>query len=309
MDEAGAVLHMAEVAFGEREFAMDHVALHKVLAKAPVIQNELEANCRHDDPRRGQHKFYQLRTKSEIWLKENVLNYIVARLPSDWKYFAWIDADTWFLRPNFVGECIQQLQHYDFIQMFTTAQDLGPDYSVISSRPGFVHEYMSGRSMDAGYYYQKPGKWGMFSGLAWACTRRAWDAVGGLPDYCIHGGGDWHLAWALIGQVDKSVRHDLHPGYLNRLKAFEARCEKSIRRNIGCMTGTVAHMFHGRKADRKYADRHELLAITQFNPDTDLQYDSQGIYKLVDDGSDRFLWLRDGLRMYNRERNEDANEA
>jgi len=36
----------------------------------------------------------------------------VARLPSDWKYVAWVDADVNFTNPHWVRVTVQQLQHY-----------------------------------------------------------------------------------------------------------------------------------------------------------------------------------------------------
>src|SRR5678809_704271 len=35
----------------------------------------------------------QLRTTDELWLKERSLNLLAQRLPPDWKYVAWMDAD------------------------------------------------------------------------------------------------------------------------------------------------------------------------------------------------------------------------
>jgi hypothetical protein len=36
----------------------------------------------------------------------------VARLPNDWKYVAWVDADVNFTNPHWVRVTVQQLQHY-----------------------------------------------------------------------------------------------------------------------------------------------------------------------------------------------------
>src|SRR6202035_3379899 len=44
------------------------------------------------------------------------------------KYVAWIDADVKFNRPDWAQETMQLLQHYDVLQMFSHAQDVGPDY-------------------------------------------------------------------------------------------------------------------------------------------------------------------------------------
>lgn len=61
----------------------------------------------------------QLRTSHEIWLKENSLNLGFARLPPDWKYAAWIDADVTFARPDWACETVHQLQHNPVVQMWS----------------------------------------------------------------------------------------------------------------------------------------------------------------------------------------------
>jgi hypothetical protein len=296
--DAGAVLHTVEGAFGERDHSLIGIAPHETLC------DRLQKNPTLDHQ---QHQYHQLRSSHELWQKEALINIGVARLPSSWKYVAWLDGDIQFLRPNWVGETIQLLQHYAFIQMFSHAQDLGPDYEVIASRDSFMSRALSQKTLPTGYYdsaatVQTAG----WSGLAWACRRDAWDAVGGLIDFAIHGGGDWHMAFALLGQAENSIHKGVHPTYKRHILEWQERCERHIRRNVGCMTGTVAHFWHGDKRLRHYSDRHALLAKTQFNPDIDLKRDWQGLYQLVDHGTDRSLQLRDGLREYARLRNEDG---
>lgn len=302
--ESGAVVYVVEAAFGEREHAMPEIVPHKIFADAKPIHDELAPNCRHDDEYRGLHRYLPFRTRTEAWLKECLIDVGVSFLPRDWKYVAWLDADILFSRPNWVGETIHLLQHYKFLQMFSQAQDLDPDYTVIAQRPSFVWAYQNDLKLNDPYYASGQGL-GAWSGLAWACTREAWDEVGGLPDYCLHGGADYHMAFALIGEVSKSVRKDCHQAYKQRLMQWQKRAEKHIRRNVGCMTGTLQHMWHGKKMNRKYGNRHKLLAETRYNPNTDIKYDAQGIIQLVDDGTPRFIKLRDGLRKYALERNED----
>jgi hypothetical protein len=301
VNESGATLTIVEAAFGERDHALEQQALEE-LAGAK--------SCNADQP----HQYIRLRMdntrQQELWHKEALINLGIARLPHDWRYVAWIDADVMFLRPNWVGEVVHALQHYDFLQPFTQAQDLDPGYTAMGTKPSFVHAWMEGIEppVGASYYYgygygKRHGAW---SGLAWACTRQAFDAVGGLLDGCITGAADWYMAWALIGRVEGVIPKGSHPGFVRHIMEWQERAEKHIRHNIGTISGTVAHMWHGRKKDRRYIDRSRLLATLQFDPSRDLKRDWQGMWQLVDHGDARSLALRDEIRRWFRQRNEDS---
>lgn len=308
--ESGAVVYVVEAAFGQREHALLEVCPNLNIASCPPIEDELRPNCRHDASTRGLHRYIPLRTDTEAWVKENLINIGIRYLPQDWKYVAWLDADVLFSRPNWVGETIHLLQHYEVLQMFSQAQDLDSKYAVIAQRPSFMWAYQEKipLNIDPGYYYPegyKPTALGAWSGLAWAARRSALNKLSGLPDFCIHGGGDYHMAFALIGQVDKSIRKDCHESYKSRLYQWQKWAVEDLRCNVGCMTGTLQHFWHGAKVNRHYSDRHRLLAETQFDPNVDIKYDTFGIIHLVDDHTQRYIALRDGLREYARARNED----
>ena len=82
-----------------------------------------------------------MRTRDELRHKENLINLGVARLPADWKYVAWVDADVQFARPDIVTETIQQLQHFGVVQMFSQATDLDPQHQPLKQFDGFVAQY------------------------------------------------------------------------------------------------------------------------------------------------------------------------
>ena len=116
------------------------------------------------------------------------------------------------------------------------------------------------------------------------------------------------LAPAIVGEAAEVVYPGVHPAYRAAVLRWQERA-KALRRDLGYVAGTVVHHWHGRKVDRQYWTRKRVLVESQFNPDTDLARDSQGLWRLVDDGSDRFITLRDGLRAYFRARHEDSIDA
>jgi hypothetical protein len=251
----------------------------------------------------------QLRTYDEVWIKENMINIGVSRLPSTWKYLAWIDGDIEFMNPNWASETVQQLQVYDVVQMFETAIDLGPQGQVLQVHHSFVSEYIkNGYNPPVG-----PGRYGGYSvkknfwhpGFCWAIRRESFDALGGLIDFCILGSADHSMAMGLIGLIDRSVPGDINPKLLNELEIWQERAEAHVKRNIGFTPGSIAHFFHGKKRDRKYVERWDIIRSNYFDPDDDLKRDWQGLLQL-EVLTPRQRRLRDQIKQYLRQRNEDS---
>ena len=246
----------------------------------------------------------QVRTYDELWIKENMINLAFSKLPSDWEYVAWVDADITFVRPDWLEETIHQLQHYQIVQMWQTAIDLGPNQETISTHYSFIHQYLSGRD----YHYGKKGNYYELwhPGFGWAARREAIDHLGGLIEIAILGAADNHMSHAFVGLLDFTIGKGLHPNYLKHLKIWQERAERYIRRDVGIVPGTIIHYWHGKKKDRRYHDRWKILVNNQFDPEIDIKKDSQGILQLHDHGTPRSIKLRDDIRKYFRGRNEDT---
>jgi hypothetical protein len=274
---AGAVLYTVEAAYGDRDFAVTEAA-----------------NPRH----------IRLRTRHEVWHKENLINIGVSRLPSDWNYVAWIDPDVRFAHPDIVSETIHQLQHFSVVQMFAHATDLGPTHEPLKSFQGFIAQWLRHDHAQAGakqYSVWHPG-------YAWACRRDAWDHLGGLIDFAIVGSADRYMACGLIGALAQSLSPDLVracPTYAEWCFEWQARAETYIKHNIGFVDGLLLHYFHGSKKKRGYADWSAILRLNRFDPARDIKRDWQGVWQLAD----RKPGLRDGLRGYFRSREEDSTEV
>lgn len=279
--KAGAILYEVEVAFGERDFVFT----------GPNNPRQL-----------------QLRTKSELWLKENCINLLERILPPDWKYAAWIDGDVTFVRDDWANETLHALQRYDFVQMWSQYQDLTPDFEIIGTARSFMDCYLNGgpasikhSSPDYPYYSTCRRGYPGAPGLAWACTRRAWQTCHGLIDVAITGACDWYMAHALIGQAHRVMRKDYNQAFKNIIFEWQERASV-LRQNVGVVKGTALHEWHGPKKFRKYTTRDQILVDADYNPYLDLKRNADGLYELTD----RSTGLRDGIRKYFSERNEDA---
>lgn len=261
--------------------------------KVRLLTVELQQGCRPFQT----DSDVKFKTVHELWHKENLINLGVQHLPRDWKYMAWIDADIVFTNERWAEECLDQLQTFSVVQLFTHAIDLGPNKETMQTHVGFAYQYCRGET------WVRPG-YGKYwhSGYAWAMTREAYDAIGGLLDFAILGSADFHMAMAFIGMVEKTSNSQLHPHYKLLLNHFQERCERHIQRNIGYVTGTILHEFHGSKRNRFYKERWKILVENQFDPLMDIKRDCHGLWQLE---GNKFR-LRDQLRNYFRSRNEDS---
>lgn len=245
----------------------------------------------------------KLRTKDEVWYKENLINIGVQHLPADWEYMAWIDTDIEFQNKNWVDDTIHELQTYDIVQLFSHAIDLGPRGQAMLTHIGFNYLYVNGEPMgnyDPGAKNYKLGH----TGYAFACRKSAYDAMGGLMEFPILGSADAHMCMAWIGKVRRTLHPDLHPNYHLLCHIYEERCERHIQRNIGFVHGTILHSWHGKKADRQYASRWKILINNLFDPLRDLKKDHHNLWQL----ETLKPKLRDDIRLYFRQRHEDSTD-
>jgi hypothetical protein len=268
---AGVPLVTAEIAFGDRPFEVTTA---------------------------GNPRAVQLRTRHELWYKENAINIAISRLPADWRYVAWVDADIDFVRPDWAEETVHQLQHHPVVQMFDSAIDLGPNMETLQLHTGFGASYVRGRPRGRNYAHWHPG-------YAWAARREAVDAIGGLIDWALLGSADHHMAVGLIGGLGDDYitpKSKLSPRYQYKLQVWQDRAVAALQRDLGYVPGTILHYWHGKKRDRRYGDRWQILTRNQFDPDRHMHRDWQGLWQL----SDGFPRLRDEIRGYFRARNEDS---
>lgn len=286
MRTAGANLVTIEIAFGTRPFEITE----------------------RDNP-----MHIQLRTIDELWHKENALNIAreyIMQIDPDAKYIAWVDADVLPMRPvrEWLEETVHELQHYQFVQMFETAIDLDPNHAMIGTpQTSFMATYVKNgciKPTKGGFWEDYYDKQVGHPGYAWAANIDALSAVGGFIDFSILGAGDRHMALGLIGCMDQSFG-TRGKAYIGKLLEWQERCERWIKRDVGFVRGSIFHFWHGSKTDRQYVSRWKILTENEYNPETDIKEDAQGLYQL-ETWTDRQIQLRDQIRAYFRQRNEDS---
>jgi hypothetical protein len=128
--------------------------------------------------------------------------------------------------------------------------------------------------------------------------------MGGLIDVAILGSSDHHMALALIGHYHDSIPKYMHSHYTKAIEGWEKNATQHIQHNIGYVPGIIKHYWHGKKKNRKYVQRWDILKNNNFDPFVDLKRDYQGLWQLAGNKPK----LRDDIRKYFRQRSEDSNE-
>jgi hypothetical protein len=242
----------------------------------------------------------------ELWHKECLVNIGAKHIPDpDWRRMAFIDADIEFHNGRWVEETVERLGLFKVVQLFSDVQDLGPHGERVGPpRTGFAYSWWHKLEPQNGKYNDP---W-WHPGFAWAYTREAYDAVGGLLDEAILGSGDWHMAMGLIDKAQDTLRPGLSPAYRSMVLAWQRRAHHYLRSDLNYVPGLVTHWWHGKKRDRGYQDRWQILIRGEFNPTTDLVRDHRqdGLLEWSHDHDPRMQRLRDDVRRYLRSRNEDS---
>ena len=283
-------------------------------------------------------KCIQLRSDCELWHKENLINLAVRAFPPGWRYGGYWDADFTCTRHDWALEAIHMLQHAQFVQLFNTYVDLTGETSTSYNghRPyrmnrsfawNYVHqeEFRAEREdklrrrqlqqADTHYGIQMPigaeFPWGLAPGATgggWAWRRQSFTTVGGWPERCVLGSGDWHSAFGFINQFGLNVGDEQSHCTPEYIRYVETWIKNAQRLNghpgksmIAAIDNFAVHHFHGSKTNRAYGERWQILKRNKFDPFTDLVPDWQGVLRWAGNKPQ----LRDEVKRYFLNRNED----
>ena len=246
------------------------------------------------DKKNKQH--LQIRTDIPLWHKENMVNVGIRKLlPPDWKAVAWIDADIEFENPTWAMDTLRILNgSKDIVQLFSHAVDMSPTGEAMKIFTSWGYQYNKRHP----YSQNTLNYW--HPGYAWACTRKAYEKMGGLYDKGILGSSDNIIALSFIQKgVSAGLNKDNSRDYKMSVLEFERRV-KYMR--IGYIPGVIRHYYHGSKANRQYGERWKILVTYKYSPDIHVTYDRNGILIPTYDCPQGLL---DDILKYFSERNED----
>jgi hypothetical protein len=256
----------------------------------------------------------QVRTRDELWHKENLGNLGAALLPLGVKYLSFVDSDMLSTRQDWFQETLHQLQLFDIVQMYSSYSDMSSEHAVLRTSKSFLWNYWNLGDIrppnpkkgwerwwegyyDSGRRFRAPGA----TGGAWAYRIEAFNALGCLMDRCILGAADWYMAFALVQAIDPGPESEhVTDQYKNFILSWSANARR-IKANVGYVDAHLVHKWHGPKALRQYGERWKVLSTNQYNPWYDIQPNAWGVWELKGNKPR----LRDEIRRYMRGRHED----
>ena len=240
-------------------------------------------------------KHLQIRTNTILWHKENMVNLAVkSLLPTNYKAFAWIDADIEFENNSWAQDTLKILNGYkDVVQLFSHCVDMDHDETTMNIFNSF------GYNLNKGKKYTTAGKDYWHPGFAWAITRKAYEKIGGLYDKAILGSGDSIMALSFINKCINANNQNYSSDYNESMLEYELKANK-IR--LGYTPGVIRHYFHGTKKNRQYTERWKILMKYKFSPKTDIIYNNDGILTTTENFSNEF---KEDIINYFVERKED----
>ena len=237
----------------------------------------------YDLPDRAGVTRVRLPARDILWHKENAMDIASAHTPG-WEYAVCMDGDILMVDPHWVADTLAALQMFPVAQVSSELVFLGPRGQHISKSSSVMSLFETMRRQGKvprckPHYGCEPVtlEGHGYPGAAWAYTRAAWDALGGLMDKCIVGAADHHMAAGLLSLQQAGEPGDLTPAYADYLQQWKDNAISQLQRDVGLVPGLAIHYWHGPYANRGYETRWKILRDNGYNPSRDVVYDGNGV--------------------------------
>lgn len=217
----------------------------------------------------------RIHTENLLWHKESILNLIISKLPRQYKYVFWIDADVTFTNKNWLIDAVEQLQgDINILQPFEYCVHMDKD----ETKPSFNLNHV--RSSVSDYTKRHKKVWRSFSanyvtttfssssnydqhghvGFAWGAKRELLERVP-LYDKALIGGADHIIAHAAAGQIGHPCIKKSFTDDLENVLDWSRRFYAVAKGKIGYVKGDLFHIWHGDINKRQYLKRIQDFTI------------------------------------------------
>jgi len=247
-----------------------------------------------------------------IWQKERMLNVALKHLPVECTKVVWADGDLIFEADDWLDRTSEALETHVVVQPFDRCVRLpqghlryqGQSQEESETTESFASCYERDPTLAHREIYRNHGH----TGFVWAAQRTFLEDCG-FYDGCITGSSDHLMAHIYAGALSSQCI----PKMIGEGHALALHFDKWARRanelcqgRLGCVSGTVLHLWHGTLGNRRYFSRNQEFKEFDFDPDRDIRIGDNGLWEWADASSPD---LRDWSEAYFRSRDEDGKEA
>jgi len=188
---------------------------------------------------------FNTRSESYMFYKENLLNWLMPKVPAQYTKFFMMDCDLFFEKLTWYDDVSVLLDTYEVVQPFQNAIWLGSDLKTITiKREGIVYANTK----------EEPNLLIHHPGFAWA-FRREFIEPKGIFDLNILGSGDTIVAATVLQKDLSSVewKENSPEWMLNRYNEYYKLFEKA---KVSSYNQTLYHLWHGSRSNRSYTSRY-----------------------------------------------------
>lgn len=219
-----------------------------------------------------------------LWQKERALNLLLTYLPRSTDTIVWIDADIILHNRNILRDIDQTLGRFPVAQIFERVYEKSSNKS--HNNISFAKNYIENTTVE----------WPAI-GFGWAMRKEVLN--NGFFDLDIVGNGDNLQLLSWLGLWDHQMISVLTPHLKKEYLLWAINSYNEVNGHIGCIKGDIEHMYHGTQANRRYWDRNSILINNQYNPNLDLDYDKNGLFKIKN------YYIQQELQQYFISRQDD----
>ena len=233
---------------------------------------------------------FNTRSDSYMFYKENLINWLMPKVPEQYTKFCMMDCDLLFEKDTWYDDVSALLDTHDILQPFQEAMYLDSDLKTINMN-----------SISITYNYTYNNKVNGHCGFAWAARRDFFQPIG-FFDLFIFINGDILFTRSLFKMIYLRS-HDL---LKCNIPHYNEYCSKFHEPRITCYPQTIYHLWHGSKSNRQYNNRYtEIHNITKDIQSKDelLEINSYGVYEYNIKYRDQ---LNAVILNYFKARNEDG---
>ena len=205
------------------------------------------------------------RERNVMFQKEALINRALADCPPAVQIFGWLDHDQIITDPEWLAKAIAKIGgDVRAVQLFSSVMYMDAEDRADIKIHGRVAAYPKGNP-----------------GGAWIADRVYLEAIGGLIDNNIIGGGDQGFLACVLPEFNSYLdRYECPLADANRRQIAAAR---RIGGRCDFLDNVNWHIYHGHTKHRQYQSRVGILNRHQFDPETDIRKTADGIWEWCSD--------------------------